>query len=154
MTPAVTGALLGPTAAGGLLITVWAAPPRRRPRLEQRLAPYLRDSPAQVDGVGWPGHGAAAYVRFRLAVDVVTGGRRATVKLDDNGRPFEVTGWLDMYGAAFPFKHPNGRHFHGGYWVQQFRDTAHNPGYVRVIDPRTFKMPPDPPGSLGQGICS
>ncbi len=47
MTPLVTGALLGLLAAAGLLLAVSAAPPLRRPRLEQRLAPYLRDSPAR-----------------------------------------------------------------------------------------------------------
>ncbi|MEP6695563.1 MAG: type II secretion system F family protein [Pseudonocardiales bacterium] len=46
MTPPVTGALLGLTAAAGVLTAVTAAPPLRRPRLEQRLAPYLRDAPA------------------------------------------------------------------------------------------------------------
>ncbi len=46
MTPPVTGALVGLLGASGLLIAVAAAPPLRRPRLEQRLAPYLRDSPA------------------------------------------------------------------------------------------------------------
>lgn len=46
MTPLVTGSLLGLMAAAGVLMAVWAAPPLRRPRLEQRLAPYLRDSPA------------------------------------------------------------------------------------------------------------
>ncbi|MDP9239734.1 MAG: type II secretion system F family protein [Actinomycetota bacterium] len=46
MTPGVTGALLGLTGAAGLLIALAAAPPLRRPRLEQRLAPYLRDAPA------------------------------------------------------------------------------------------------------------
>jgi len=45
MTPSALGALLGLTAATGLIIAVLAVPPLRRPRLEQRLAPYLRDSP-------------------------------------------------------------------------------------------------------------
>lgn len=45
MTPPVLGGLLGLLAASGLVMAVLAAPPLRRPRLEQRLAPYLRDSP-------------------------------------------------------------------------------------------------------------
>ncbi len=45
MTPAVFGALLGLLAATGMITAVLAAPPLRRPRLEQRLGPYLRDAP-------------------------------------------------------------------------------------------------------------
>jgi tight adherence protein C len=45
LTPLVTGALLGLVAAAGLLIAGSAAPPLHRPRLERRLAPYLRDAP-------------------------------------------------------------------------------------------------------------
>jgi len=47
MTPPVLGGLLGLLAATGLMMAVLAAPPLRRPRLEQRLAPYLRDTPGQ-----------------------------------------------------------------------------------------------------------
>lgn len=39
--PAATGVLLGLVLAVGLLLAVLAAPPLRRPRLEQRLAPYV-----------------------------------------------------------------------------------------------------------------
>lgn len=45
MTPAALGGLLGLSAATGLIVAVLAAPPLRRPRLDQRLAPYLRDAP-------------------------------------------------------------------------------------------------------------
>ena len=45
MTPALAGALLGLTAATGLCVAVAASPPMRRPRLDDRLAPYLRDTP-------------------------------------------------------------------------------------------------------------
>lgn len=45
MTPAVTGALLGLIAATGLCIAVRWSPPLRRVRLDDRLAPYLRDAP-------------------------------------------------------------------------------------------------------------
>ena len=44
MTPAVVGALLGATAAGGVIVAVRAAPPFRRPRLDSRLAPYVSDT--------------------------------------------------------------------------------------------------------------
>jgi len=40
-----TGALVGLAAALGLLLAVSRAPALRRPRLEDRLAPYLRDTP-------------------------------------------------------------------------------------------------------------
>jgi tight adherence protein C len=39
------GALLGLLASAGLCLAVAASPPMRRPRLDDRLAPYLRDAP-------------------------------------------------------------------------------------------------------------
>ena len=39
------GALFGLLAAAGLCLAVAASPPMRRPRLDDRLAPYLRDAP-------------------------------------------------------------------------------------------------------------
>ncbi|HEU5034541.1 MAG TPA: type II secretion system F family protein [Mycobacteriales bacterium] len=45
MTPEVTGALLGLLATSGIGIAVTASPPMRRPRLVDRLEPYLRDTP-------------------------------------------------------------------------------------------------------------
>jgi tight adherence protein C len=39
------GAVLGLMGSGGLLLAVAGSPPLRRPRLLQRLAPYLRDAP-------------------------------------------------------------------------------------------------------------
>jgi len=39
------GALLGLLAAAGLCLAVASSPPMRRPRLDDRLAPYLRDAP-------------------------------------------------------------------------------------------------------------
>ncbi len=47
MTPTLSGALVGLLAASGLLVALAATPPLRRPRLEHRLGPYLRDSPGQ-----------------------------------------------------------------------------------------------------------
>src|ERR1700712_2051268 len=44
MTPGMVGAVLGATTAGGVIVTVRAAPPFRRPRLDSRLAPYVRDT--------------------------------------------------------------------------------------------------------------
>ena len=46
MTPALTGAALGLLAGVGLVIAVSRVPALRRPRLEDRLAPYLRDTAA------------------------------------------------------------------------------------------------------------
>src|SRR5581483_2565696 len=45
VTPSVAGAGLGLLAAGGTALAVAASPPRRRPRLDDRLAPYLRETP-------------------------------------------------------------------------------------------------------------
>lgn len=45
MSGAMTGAALGLLAATGLGIAVTSSPPLRRPRLDDRLAPYLRDAP-------------------------------------------------------------------------------------------------------------
>ncbi|HTW19188.1 MAG TPA: type II secretion system F family protein [Mycobacteriales bacterium] len=45
MTPALTGAGLGLLGAGGLCAAIAASPPMRRVRLDDRLAPYLRDTP-------------------------------------------------------------------------------------------------------------
>jgi len=45
MTPAVLGAGVGLLGASGVLLAVAASPPMRRPRLHDRLAPYLRDAP-------------------------------------------------------------------------------------------------------------
>lgn len=47
MTGPASGALLGLLGASGLLVAVLASPPLRRPRLEHRLAPYLRDTPGR-----------------------------------------------------------------------------------------------------------
>ena len=41
----LVGALLGLVASAGICIAVAASPPLRRPRLDDRLAPYLRDAP-------------------------------------------------------------------------------------------------------------
>lgn len=45
MTPVLAGAALGLLAATGLSLAVIVSPPMRRPRLDDRLAPYLRDTP-------------------------------------------------------------------------------------------------------------
>lgn len=44
MSPALAGGLAGLLAASGLLLAVSRVPALRRPRLDDRLAPYLRDS--------------------------------------------------------------------------------------------------------------
>jgi len=45
VTPALAGAALGLLGAGGVVLAVTASPPMRRPRLVDRLAPYLDDAP-------------------------------------------------------------------------------------------------------------
>jgi tight adherence protein C len=45
MTPVLAGGLLGLLLASGLLLAVGSSPPLRPIRLDQRLAPYLRDAP-------------------------------------------------------------------------------------------------------------
>jgi len=45
MSPVLAGALLGFVAACGVLIAVLGSPPMRSIRLDDRLSPYLRDSP-------------------------------------------------------------------------------------------------------------
>ena len=50
MTPAVWGALLGATLAGGVLLVVSRALALRRPRLETRVLPYIRDLPQVASG--------------------------------------------------------------------------------------------------------
>jgi tight adherence protein C len=45
MTPSVLGAGLGLLAATGVGLAVLVSPPMRRPRLDDRLAPYLTDTP-------------------------------------------------------------------------------------------------------------
>jgi len=46
----VTGAVVGLVAGSGLVVTISRLPPVRRPRLDDRVAPYLRD----LDGQAWP----------------------------------------------------------------------------------------------------
>jgi tight adherence protein C len=45
MSLALQGAILGLLAATGVVLVVLSAPPFRRPRLGDRLAPYLSDAP-------------------------------------------------------------------------------------------------------------
>lgn len=45
MTPAIIGAGVGVLGASGVLLAVASSPPMRRPGLQDRLAPYLRDAP-------------------------------------------------------------------------------------------------------------
>lgn len=85
----MTGALLGLLAALGVAIIYEASPVRRRIRLDDRLAPYLRDSPrpsrlltvqgGQVTGVLSPVARVLGPVMKDLVrmVDRVSGGRRS-----------------------------------------------------------------------------
>src|SRR3954447_25900256 len=44
MSASAVGAVVGATAATGVIVAVRAAPPFRRPRLDARLAPYVSDT--------------------------------------------------------------------------------------------------------------
>ncbi|PZS05216.1 MAG: pilus assembly protein TadB [Pseudonocardiales bacterium] len=73
MSPVLAGGLLGLLAGSGLLLAIGASPPMRAMRLDDRLAPYLRDSPRPsrllTDPVG-PTVGLLAPIR-RLLVPVL-----------------------------------------------------------------------------------
>lgn len=45
MSPTLAGAMLGGIAGAGICLVVSQSPPLRRPRLDDRLSPYLRDAP-------------------------------------------------------------------------------------------------------------
>lgn len=67
MTPTVTGALLGAVLAGGLLLAVTRLPFLRRPSVDERIGPYLRDlggSDAVFTGVRDSGSPFAAILRL------------------------------------------------------------------------------------------
>ena len=84
MTPTLLGALLGLAGAAGVIIAVLAMPPLRRPTLEDRIAPYLRDTPQASrllarDTVA-PLSGSVlrpVLVRAATWVDRLVGGRRS-----------------------------------------------------------------------------
>jgi tight adherence protein C len=60
------GALLGGLAAAGLLITVFATPPMRRPTMADRIAPYLTDAarPSRLLTGSVTGRTASAFSRL------------------------------------------------------------------------------------------
>jgi len=83
MTPSLVGAFLGLAAAAGVLIAVLALPPLRRPTLEDRIAPYLRDT-AQASRLLTPSSVPFSglilrplLVRTAGWVDRLVGGRRS-----------------------------------------------------------------------------
>jgi tight adherence protein C len=79
------GALLGGLAAAGLLITVFATPPMRRPTMADRIAPYLTDAarPSRLLTGSVTGGTASAFSRLTAPllrdavrfIDKVLGGR-------------------------------------------------------------------------------
>lgn len=84
MSGQLVGALLGLAAAVGLLVAVLAAPPLRRPTLEDRVGPYLRDEPqgsrllAAGAGSGLTsGVLGPALARGAIWIDRLVGGRRS-----------------------------------------------------------------------------
>ncbi len=60
MTPAAWGAVLGGAAAVGVLLVVQVAAAGRRPSLEQRVLPYLRDLPPVARRLPAPGDGSGS----------------------------------------------------------------------------------------------
>jgi tight adherence protein C len=72
------GALVGLATGSGLVVTVSRLPPLRRPRLDDRVAPYLRD----LDGQAWP---EADGSRLPLS----TLGRLAAPAVEDAARRLE-----------------------------------------------------------------
>ena len=71
MSGAGTGALLGLTAAAGLVYAGVRSPLLRRVRMEDRVAPYLRDMPRQsrlLGGRAGVGVGGAGRLRAPVAV--------------------------------------------------------------------------------------
>lgn len=80
----LAGALLGLATAVGLLVAVLALPPLRRPTLEDRVAPYLRDTAQRSRLLATStGSGLAAGVlgptlaRAAVGIDRLVGGRRS-----------------------------------------------------------------------------
>ena len=82
MSPALVGMVLGLVAAIGILLVVRAAPPLRAIRLDDRLAPYLRDtpSPSRLLSVAAPASGMTGLIR-RLAGPSLTDGARMVDRL-------------------------------------------------------------------------
>lgn len=82
MSPAVLGMSLGLVAAIGVIVAVRAVPPVRAIRLEDRLAPYLRDtpSPSRLLSVALPAAGVTGLLS-RLAGPAIAEGARAVDRL-------------------------------------------------------------------------
>jgi len=82
MSPALLGMGLGLVAAVGILLTLRAAPPLRAIRLDDRLAPYLRDTPtpSRLLTVSTPASGMTGLVR-RLAGPSIADGARIVDRL-------------------------------------------------------------------------
>lgn len=82
MSPTLLGMSLGLVAAVGVLLAIGAAPPLRPIRLEDRLAPYLRDtpSPSRLLSVAAPASGMIGLIR-RLAGPSIADGARVVDRL-------------------------------------------------------------------------
>jgi len=82
VSPTLLGMGLGLFAAVGVLLVVHAAPPLRPIRLEDRLAPYLRDTPtpSRLLSVAAPASGMTGLIR-RLAGPSIANGARAVDRL-------------------------------------------------------------------------
>lgn len=97
MSPVLLGVLLGGSCAAGVLLAVSRVPALRRPTLDDRLAPYLRDStrPSRLLAVDRPLTPFPTLERIlrpvmadgiRLLERVLGGGQSIRVRLDQAGR--------------------------------------------------------------------
>lgn len=73
MSAVAAGAALGLMGSGGLLLAVASSPPLRRPRLQHRLAPYLRDTPRRSRLLNDPLHPTLFPVLQRLLAPTLVG---------------------------------------------------------------------------------
>ncbi|HET6817397.1 MAG TPA: type II secretion system F family protein [Mycobacteriales bacterium] len=117
MSAFLTGAALGLTGSGGLVLAVTSSPPLRRPRLHHRLAPYLRDAPRRSRLLDEPLHPtllpplqrilAPTLVRLAHRLDAfVGGGASVRRRLDRCGNRLTVEQFRIeqvIYGAASAF---------------------------------------------------
>lgn len=73
MNPLWLGAVVGLLGASGLIVAVRAAPPMRRVRLQDRMAPYLVDAPVPSRLLAQPSATSAPFVVMRRLLGPVVG---------------------------------------------------------------------------------
>ena len=98
MTTALQGAAVGLLAVTGLLVVVSRVPAFRRPRLDDRLAPYLRDAPRPSRLLGAPRPLTPFPTLERIAAPVLSDAGRLVERL--LGGATSVRQRLDRAGSA------------------------------------------------------